>query len=455
MQAKLKNLFIFLLLLTPVCYAQSVTDSVFSNKTTLFVWLIFCIVLSRAFSFVKKFGVSILIGEIFAGICIGNAHLLGIHIFDGMVNNPTIEFLSELGALILMLQIGLECSPEDIKLHGIGSGIVALAGTILTFVSGFLVAKYLIHGSTLSVQLLVGLVASATATGISAKVFKDMKLLHLQEIKVILVAALIDDLFSIICFGIISSFILASKSNISHSLIDVGVFFLFSLGFKILVLPNLLRVVVKIDKGINMKLGLLMGICFLFAWVANLLGIAPALGAFVAGIILDKNIFDKFSNSKFLNNVHDQANEIKEDKVRQKLIASIKHEKEKSLHTALKPLAYVFTPIFFIYTGLLLNLSTLVHLQTIILSLSLFITTFISRFISGYFCINKPKLSKALIGIGMPPIGEAGLIFTLFARTHGIMSNDTVAAIIAAVVMSSIIIPISVKIIFKYSLKLN
>lgn len=456
MKGKLKFLVLLSLLIAPIySYASTAGANALDNKTKLFLWLMFCIILSRGFSFVKKFGVSILIGEIFAGICLGNAHLIGIHLFDGMAKDPIILFLSELGALILMLQIGLECSIEDIKLHGISSGIVALTGSSLTFLSGFLVAKYWITNSSFSLQLLLGLIASATATGISAKVFKDMKILHFKEIKVILVAALIDDLVSIICFGIVSSFILATKTNIATSLINIVIFFFFSLGFKRIILPKLLQLVIKIDDGINMKLGLLMGICFLFAWMANLLGIAPALGAFVAGIILDKNIFINFSNSKFLNNLHRQTYAIQDEKLRIRLNNSIIYEKEKSLHTVLKPLAYVFTPIFFIYTGTLLDLRALMHSQTMLVAVILFIVTFASRFISGYFCINKPSLSKALIGLGMPPIGEAGLIFTLFAYNHKIMNADTVAAIVATVILSSVMIPICIKMTFKYSLKLK
>jgi len=419
----------------------------------IFLWLVVFISLSRGLSIVKKIGLPLVVGEILSGLILGDLNHFGIHIFNEAENDLSIQFMAELGAIILMFDIGLESKLSDLKKNFKTGFAVAVSGSILTFSSGFLISKYLTENPTTLSNMLFGIIIAATATGISAKTFKDMKIIHSKEVKVVLVASILDELLSILGFGIISSLIIThsvSLLNLSVSMAQVLGFFVFAAVFGQWITPLMTKWSIKIHAGINMKIGVLLVICFLFSWIAYISGLATVIGAFIAGLMLDKIYFESFSKSNFIVKLRHIALNLSDTATKQKLNELIEKQEERTLEELIKPLSHLFVPVFFIYIGLMLKVDTLLHVDTLLLVAFILILSFIGRLISGFFIRPSRKLNSLVIGLGMTPIGEAGLIFAMFGKNMGIISENSLAAIVASVVIAAVITPILIKIAINY-----
>jgi Kef-type K+ transport system membrane component KefB len=413
----------------------------------IFLWLVVFIFLSRSLSIVKKVGLPLVVGEILSGVILGDLNYFGISTFDNVETSDIIHFLAELGGVILMFEIGLESKISDLRKNFRIGFIVAIAGTTFTSISGFLISKYIIPEPTLARNLLFGIITAATATGISAKSFKEMKILRSKEVKIVLVASIIDELISIFCFGIISSLLLnsvISMNKLSISILQVLLFFIFAVVFGQWITPFLTKWSIKIHAGINMKIGVLLIVCFLFSWVAHKTGLATVIGAFVAGLMLDQVYFSSFTKSAFFQKIRGIAEDIEKPQTKDKLLNLIEYQESKNLEELLKPLSHLFVPVFFIYIGFMLHMPVFLQTQTLYLTGILLGVSFAGRIISGYLVKKKP-LNRMVIGLGMTPIGEAGLIFAMFGKNLNIIDENTLAAIVATLVISSIITPILIK----------
>ncbi len=388
-----------------------------------------------------------MVGEIFSGVILGDLHTFGINIFNSNGNNNIIQFLAELGGIILMFEIGLESKFSDLKKNFNTGFTVAFAGTVLSFFGGFLISKYLIPNSNLSLHLLMGVITAATATGISAKTFKEMGIIGSDEVKIVLVASIIDELVSVIFFGIISALIIGASINfhaLSISFAQMIGFFIFAAIFGHWITPFLTKWSTKIHAGINMKIGVLFIICLLFSWIAHQMGLATVIGAFIAGLILDQVYFKSFSRNSFFKDVQDTLEEIADLKVKNKLTHILEEQEERTLEELLKPLSHIFVPVFFIYIGMQLNVEKLFQFDTFRITAALLIVSFAARIFSGY-CIRNKNLNKIIIGLGMTPVGEAGLIFAMFGKTFGIIDGTVLSAIVATLVIAAIVTPIFIK----------
>jgi Kef-type K+ transport system membrane component KefB len=427
--------------------SASTTVSHNDYDPVIFLWLAVCIFLTRSMSIVKKIGLPLVVGEIFSGIILGDMHLFGINIFNSTYNSSIIQFLAELGGIILMFEIGIESKFSDLKRNFKTGFKVAITGTIMSFIGGFLISKFLISGSTLPLNLLIGIISAATATGISAKTFKEMGIIGSKEVKIVLVASILDEIISVMCFGVISSLIIDAAINlrsISTSFAQVIGFFVFAAIFGQRITPFLIKWSTKIHAGINMKIGVLFIICLLFSWIAHQMGVAAVIGAFIAGLILDQVYFKSFSRTNFHKDLQDSVNTIPERSIRNKINKLLEEHEERNLEELLKPLSHIFVPVFFIYIGMQLNLEKLFQFDTFIITIALLIVSFAGRIISGFLVRVKP-LNKIIIGLGMTPVGEAGLIFAMFGKNFGIIDSTVLSAIVATLVIASIITPVFIK----------
>jgi Kef-type K+ transport system membrane component KefB len=425
------------------------TTSTNDYDPIILFWLVVFIFLSRSLSIVRKIGIPIIVAEILTGVILGDLHSFGINMFANSENNLIIKFLAELGAIILMFEIGLESKFSELRKNFKSGFMVAASGTAFTFFAGYLISLYLIPNTTLPQNLLMGVITAATATGVSARIFKDMKILHSREVKFVLVASIIDELISIFCFGIISGLAIDDAFNLvttSVTALQVFAFFGFAAVFSNWITPFITHWSTKIHAGIHMKIGVLFSICLLFSWIAFMLGLATVVGAFVAGLILDQVYFKSFSKSSFINNIRRLSLSIAEPETRDKLVKLIDGQEERDLEELLKPFSHMFTPMFFIYIGLMMNVEALFEKQTLMITIALLCASFIGRIMSGYTLKTPKKINRLLIGLGMTPIGEAGLIFAVFGKNAGLISNDTLAAIVATLVIAAILTPILTKI---------
>lgn len=416
----------------------------------IYLWLALSILMSRGLSIVKKIGLPVVTSEILAGIVLGHLYLFGITTFIGMNHNEIIQFLSEIGAMILMFEIGLETQIKDISNKLVSGMKIALFGTVLTFSGGYYLSEFFYPGMTTDSRILLGVITAATATGISAKVFKDLKLLATREVKLVLTASLIDEVLSILCFAIVSGVLIAGNVEIETLITitaKITVFFLLSITLGTRLTPLLTRLSVKIHAGISMKIGLLFFICTLYTWLASVLGVAPVIGAFIAGLVIDPEHFKNFSQAKFLRELKLIANRTSDENAKAQILKTVHGQETRSLDELIKPLSNIFVPIFFTYIGLIFKISDLTKPRVVLFAISLLVISLIGRIISGYS--EKEKLNKLLVGLGMTPIGEAGLIFAVTGHQLGIINNDIMSAIVLAVVLITIITPTLIKISLK------
>ena len=451
----MKKLSYFILFcLANCCFANGLFSGNFiphNSNSILFLWIALFIFLSRSLSVVKKFGLPLVIGEIIAGVIIGDLHFFGITLFDGVEDNAIIMFLAGIGSIILMFEIGIESKLTDLRRNFRNGTKIAVLGTLLTFVSGYLIGAYFVPKSSLATCLLLGVITASTATGISAKTFKELKIMNSKEVKLVLVASIIDEFISVVCFAVISGLIInASFSffNFSITVAQVLMFFAFAVIFGSWITPVFTKWSTRINPGLNMKIGVLFIICLLFSWVADVMGLATVIGAFVAGLMLDEFYFKSFSKSGFFRELRNIATNCSDETTQFRLNLVIETQEKKSLEELLKPLSHLFVPIFFIHIGLMLDVSKLTNLKTLVIVGLLLGFSFIGRILSG--CLIKGNLNKLIIGLGMTPIGEAGLIFATFGKSMNLIGNTLFTAIVSSVVLASITTPILIKLAIKY-----
>lgn len=448
--------FTFFVLLPLTGFASSPSNANISGTVdftpAIYLWLALSILMSRGLSIVKKIGLPVVTSEILAGIVLGHLYLFGITTFIGMSHNEIIQFLAEIGAMILMFEIGLETQIKDISSKLLSGIKIALFGTILTFSGGYYLSHFFYPDLSLKSRILIGVISAATATGISAKVFKDLKILGSSEVKLILTASLIDEVLSILCFAIVSGVLIAGNIEM-ETLITItaktAIFFLLSISLGSKITPLLTRLSVKIHAGISMKIGLLFFICTLYTWLASVLGVAPVIGAFIAGLVIDPEHFKNFSQAKFLRELKQIANHTSDENTKAQILKTVHGHETRSLDELIKPLSNIFVPIFFTYIGLIFKLSDLMKPKIVLFAVSLLAVSLIGRIVSGY--TEKGKFNKILVGLGMTPIGEAGLIFAVTGNQLGIINNDIMSAVILAVVLITIVTPILIRISLKFN----
>ncbi|MBW3534202.1 MAG: cation:proton antiporter [Gemmatimonadetes bacterium] len=376
----------------------------------------------------ERIGQPAVLGELVAGLILGGS-MLGIVPTDGEMANM-IHLLAEVGVAILLFEIGLETDLKEMFRVGASSASVAAVGVFMPFLLGFL--YWLVfdpnpgvrpEGISLGmVAIFVGATLTATSVGITARVLTDLRLMHRSESRIIIGAAVIDDVLGLVILAVVSG--LAAGTALSIG--GIAWTFIVAVGFLVLavvvgnfVAPGLFSLIDRMSvRGVL----LVSAFCFalLFAALAAKAGSAMIIGSFAAGIVLSAtNQFD--------------------------LIVE-----------RIEPVADIFTPIFFVSVGAAVNmqlfnpLSDVFNGQVIIVGLMLIIVAVIGKLASGYVVgWGKKKLNHLAIGIGMVPRGEVGLIFADIGRRAGILSPEAFSAILIMVIVTTFIAPPLLKIVFR------
>jgi Kef-type K+ transport system membrane component KefB len=373
------------------------------------------------------------LGELVAGIILGGSVLAVVPSVAGMAGYDTFHLLAEVGVAILLFEIGLETDLKDLIKVGFTSMLVAIVGVIVPFALGFasilVFEKYGLLGNvdpnfTILIAITVGATLTATSVGITARVLSDMNRLQSGEAKIILGAAVIDDILGLIILGVVSGLIESSESGIgvSVSAASVGIIFLKAFGFLFaaiiignLISKRLFNLVEKMRvRGVLLLSAL--SFAFIFAYLASLVGLAPIVGAFAAGLVLA-------NTNQF-----------------------------KSIEERLKPVSDFFTPIFFIMVGAAVDVSVFnpfvkENIPILLIALTLFIVAVVGKLVSGFAVLQK-GIKKSVVGVGMIPRGEVGLIFAQVGLTYGIFTSELFSAVTVMVMLTTFIAPPLLKIMF-------
>ena len=387
----------------------------------LFLILISARIFAELFSYLRLPPV---LGEVFAGIVIGPSLLGWVEV------NEVIKILAEIGIILLLFEVGLETDFKKLQQEGINSVIVALLGAAFPFLTGFLIGYYLFDLSPI-VSLFIGGTLTATSIGITIRVLKDLGKERTTIAQIVIGAAVLDDIIGVVLLVLLADFALTGEVNLENTL---RVIFLIALFFATApVLASLLSKLIHVyDRRYRRVPGFLptivVSLILLFAYIAHLFGAPEIVGAFAAGIALSRRFFLPFG-----------------------LAFKTDEEFVKRLEEQMKPLIYLFTPIFFVTVGLSMNLREIDFSSPAfwLLTSLLFVFAFAGKVAGAIPLKGFSPWEKMAIGVSMVPMGEVGLIFAELGRTSNIFNNELYSAVVFVVVLTTLLPPFLLKYIFR------
>ena len=413
----------------------------------------------------KKFNMSPVLGEIGIGIVIGNVGLLlggdifflimhmdrmsqivaevwnaGLSIWDAtrvvfhqnnFENNPiavridavmsgvdgavhvvtavTLWVFSNLGVHFLIFMVGVHSTTAEIRELGIQSILVAAVGVAAPFALGFAVTELLLPGSELSTHLFVGAALAATSISLTARIFRDMGLESSAEARVILGAAVVDDILVLIILAVIVGMVATGEMD-TGEIVRVFILSIAFLGAIVVWGEQAANLGIKychrLDPPTFMLIYAVAVLCGL-SWLAEQVGLASIVGAFSAGLILNDKSFRRLTRSR------------------------------KKLGDALRPLEVFFSPIFFVLMGMQVDLTYLFGPGVLMMILVLLTVAVLGKFLAGI--VVYKKADWMVIGFGMTPRGEVGLILAAAGKSLGVFSGGIFSAIVITTVLTSIV----------------
>ncbi len=353
-----------------------------------------------------------LLGELVAGIIVGNLALFNYHGLEFIAQNNTIAIFAELGVIILLFEVGLESKLSEVLAVGLKSFIVALAGVLTPFLIGYYITGYIIPGLNDINKIFMGAILTATSVGITARVFKDLNFIKSTEARIVLGAAVIDDILGLIILAIVS----AMAQTGSLELSSVATISLKAIGFVVLALVLgilLARRTVKLLSIFNipgMMLSIALVLCFIVSYLAQQAGLATIVGAFCIGLVLEEVDFKSFAG-------------------------------EHSINHYIKPISLFLVPIFFVLTGIRVNLSVFSNPEIIYAALAITMVAIAGKLVCGWCFSSSTPINRLIIGIGMIPRGEVGLIFATVGKSIGVVSDEMFAITVIMVILTTLIPP--------------
>jgi Kef-type K+ transport system membrane component KefB len=370
---------------------------------------------------VERLGQPAVLGELVFGVLLGNLALAGGPSLDALGTSETFAVLAELGAILLLFEVGLESTPKEMMAVGLPATLVAVAGVVTPMLLGFGVGELLMPHESWMTHAFLGAMLAATSVGITARVLQDAKAVRSPAARIILGAAVIDDVLGLVVLAIISGVIQAAASG--ATLDPAGVAWIVGKAFVFLVgaiaigsylSPRLFRRALAI-RSTGVVQALSLSVCFFLAWLAAKAGLAPIVGAFAAGLVLEDVHF--------------------EDLVKRG---------DRPLHESLHALTALLVPVFFVRMGMLVDLRSFVRPGVLGFALLLTAAAMIGKWACGL--VVPRGISRATVGLGMMPRGEVGLIFagigaSLLLEGRPVVSADTYAAAVFMVVVTTMATP--------------
>ncbi len=429
------------LLAPALVYASSGAGNTGAHQITNdLLWIALILIAARVSSLVERLGQPSVLGELLIGVVMGNVFLLGWDVFEPIKSDSIIAFLAEFGVIILLFQIGLESNIDGMRHVGVRAFLVAIIGVVVPFALGFFIGPLLLPGQGMTLYLFLGATLTATSVGITARVFKDLKVLHTQEAQVVLGAAVIDDVLGLIILAVVSAVV--ALGGVGLGIIGWITFkaMAFLVGAIVLgqyLAPKISKAFSLINTGVGMKFALIISFCMLFSYLAYQAGLAPLVGAFAAGLILDPVYFHYFKDPKIVRDIQ-LAIQGDEPVRREKMLAVIAPHARRHIQDLVTPVGLLFVPIFFVYTGMNVRLEYLFNLPLLLMALGITLIAVVGKLASG---LGAGKVNKLLVGTAMVPRGEVGLIFAMTGKALGVVSDEVFSVIVIMVILTTLLTP--------------
>jgi len=370
----------------------------------------------------ERVGLPSVLGELTAGIAIGNLDLAGLDALHFIETDHQLAFLGELGVILLLFQVGVESNMRQMARVGVSALVVACVGVVLPMALGYGVHAMLSPDSTWHTHLFIGAVLSATSVGITARVFKDLGKIDSPTGRVVIGAAVIDDVLGLVVLAVVSGVVVGAGTGAA---LDVGgVLLLIAkalgfLGLAIAIGPWVSKRMYRAAGVLKVKHVLLaasVAFCMLISWLAHTVELAPIVGAFAAGLVLDDVTYRDLADRE-----------------------------DHGLEDQLRPLGELLMPMFFVLTGAKVDLAAFGDSDALALAGLLTVAAVIGKQACSLVAFG-PGVHRLSVGIGMIPRGEVGLIFAakgyeLMLGGERVISDTTYAAIVLMVMFTTMVTP--------------
>lgn len=373
-----------------------------------------------------RLGQPAVLGELMAGVVLGNLGLVGIGAFEPFETDPGVDLIARLGVIVLLFEVGLESTVGQMMAVGVSSTLVAVLGVVAPFALGWGVGAWLLPEAGVYVHAFLGATLTATSVGITARVFQDLGRSTTAEARVILGAAVIDDVLGLVILAVVSGAIVAASSGESLSYGSVAlvlakaVAFLFgSLALGVWLSPRLFRLASRLKaRGVLLATGL--AFCFFLAWLSNVIGLAPIVGAFAAGLILESVHYRDFVDRG-----------------------------EHSLEQLIHPISGFLVPVFFVLMGMRTDLRSFADPKVLVLAAVITVAAIIGKQVCGLGVVGK-GVDRLTVGLGMVPRGEVGLIFAnigagLVLAGRPVVDANLYSAVVVMVIVTTMLTPPALK----------
>ena len=408
------------------------------------LWLAIIILAARLFApLAQRVGFPAVLGELLLGVVLGNLGLIGIHYFDTIAADPIIKFMAELGVIILLLQIGLETRLADLARVGIRATAVGAVGIAIPFVLGaFAVGPLLLPGKEFNAYLFLGATLAATSVGITGRVFRDLGKLKLPEAQIVLGAAVIDDVLGLVILAVVSSLVQAGTVSVGQVVWIIGKSVLFlggSIAIGHAIAPAILRWLSRLDSSQSMLFSIVLVSGLFLAWLAHTIGLAPIIGAFAAGLLFEPVFLKHFETPKVVQEIEPLLPSAVDPEKMQKFRAILERHTSHQHEHMMEPIGYFFVPVFFVLTGMQVDLATLSDPMTVAIALGVTAAAVVGKLAAG-FAAGK-SMNPWLVGWGMVPRGEVGLIFAMVGKQLGVMSESMFSVIVIMVILTTLVTP--------------
>jgi Kef-type K+ transport system membrane component KefB len=370
----------------------------------------------------ERIGQPAVLGELLVGIVLGNLHLVGIENFEPLKANTTLDALARLGVILLLFEVGLESTVGDMLQVGARSLAVAVLGVVAPWVLGWAVGVFMLPQHSVYAHVFLGAILTATSVGITARVLRDLGRAQAPEARIILGAAVIDDILGLVILAVVANLIGAANTGSALSWgavsIVIGkamVFLVGALSLGLWLSPHVFRLTARLrGRGILLATGLVF--CFLLSWLASVIGLAPIVGAFAAGLVLEQGHYRQFT--------------------------------EKGEHTLVelvKPIASFLVPVFFVLVGMTVEIAAFANRGVLGLATLLTVAAIVGKQLCALGGLGAP-LDRLSIGIGMIPRGEVGLIFAnigLGLAINGVpvIDRGIYSAVVIMVMLTTLVTP--------------
>ena len=352
----------------------------------------------------------VVFGELLVGLVCSTLVRFGGGSFVGVAHD--LSLFAELGIVLLMFHIGLDTNVKDLIANGPQAMKVAAVGVIAPLGLGLLTSYFLISNGGFTTHLFVATALCATSVGLTARLFADMRRLGSPEAQLVLTAAVFDDVLGLILLTLSAG--LAAQGEVALipvlKIVGLAVVFFGVLGWFGETLVGAVMQNVEFLEPPGRRLLIPLALCFFLSWLANQIGLATIVGAFMAGLILKDEHFQTDG---------------------------------PSVRSEIESLATLFAPVFFVVLGLQVDLFSLAKGNVLMLTICLTIAAVLGKMACSL--VVGDKIDGVIVGVGMIPRGEVGLIFASLGRSLEILDDDVFSAIVLTIVITTLAAPAALR----------